>query len=227
MENIMMLDEFQTKWIAHEQKLDAIIRLNRQLLQRSSLDNARTALQRQKAFAMVNAISSWLSILVMAWFIAKHHSEAQFILPAALIGVYFIANMIAYIRQVRALARIDYVEPIAAIQKQIERVALMRIRLTQWTVMSVALLWVPIAIVMAEALLGLNLYAVAPLWLVENLIFGIVCLAAIFWWLKRYGIRSNSLRVQRVVRDLVGDNLTAASAFLADLADFEKEERHT
>jgi hypothetical protein len=222
----MTLDELQTKWTAHDQKLDSVIRLNSQLLSGSALNGAHTALRSQQLFAVLNAISAWIVIPLMGWFIAKNHSEARFVLPAALIGAYFIANMIAHIRQVRTLAEIHYGEPIAVIQKQIEKVAMMRIRLTQWIVMSAALLWVPMAIVAAKALLGLDLYAVAALWLVVNLIFGIVCLAAVFWWLKRYGVRSNSPRVQRVVRDLVGDNLTSASAFLSNLADFEKEEHH-
>jgi hypothetical protein len=189
------------------------------------LTGARTELQRQRLLAVLNAITSWINLPLMGWFIAKHHTEARFVIPAVLIGVYFIANMIAHIRQVRALGLINYGEPIAVIQKQIEGVALMRIRLTQWIVMSAALFWVPIAIVGAKAILGIDVYEVAALWLIVNLIFGIVFLAVVFWWFKRFGVRSNSLRIQRVVRDLVGDNLAAASAFLANLADFEREER--
>jgi hypothetical protein len=221
----MTLDELQTQWTAHDRKLDSIVRLNKQLVSANALSGARTELQRQRLFAVLNAITSWINLPLMGWFIAKNHTDAKFVIPAVLIGVYFIANMIAHLRQVRALGLINYGAPIAVIQKQIEVVAVMRIRLTQWIVMSAALFWVPIAIVGAKAILGIDLYAVAALWLTVNLIFGIVCLAAVYWWLKRFGVRSNSLRVQRVVRDLVGDNLTAASSFLSNLADFEREER--
>lgn len=218
----MTLDEFQTKWAEHDRKLDSVIRLNRELLSKNSLSGARTALRRQTIFAVLSAVCSWVAIPLMGLFIAKFYAEVEFVLPAALIGAYFIASMLAHIRQVRTLAAIDYGEPIAVIQRQIEAVVRMRIRLARWIAMSMVLLWVPICIVGAKAL-GANLYNLAPRWLIANTLFGLAWWALIMWVSKRAAARSDSPRVQWIVREIAGDNLNSAKQFLASLTEFEKE----
>jgi hypothetical protein len=223
----MTLEESQAKWAQHDQKLDSLIRLNQELLSEKSLNGARTALRRAKLSALLSAITTWLIIPLMALFFIKNHDEAKFVLPAAVIDLYFIAAMIAHIQQVRALALINYGDSVTVIQKQIGAVVAMRIRLARWIAMSMVLLWVPIAIVAAKGVFEWDLYSLAPGWLIANLLFGFAWMALVVWLSKRIAARRESPRVQRLVRDIAGDSLSAASAFLAGLAEFEDEERTT
>jgi hypothetical protein len=221
----MTLEEFQAMWAQHDQRLDSVIRLNRQLLSEKSLNGARTALRRQMRSAVLSAITTWVVIPLLGLFIAKYHSDLKFVLTALLIDAHFLAAMIAHLRQVRALALIDYASSVTVIQKQIEAVVTMRIRLARWIAMSSVLLWVPMVIVAAQGLGGLDLYAQAPGWLMANLVFGLVWLVLVAWLSKRNAARPETPRVQRLVRDIAGHNLSAAAAFMKDLAEFEKEER--
>jgi hypothetical protein len=220
----MTLDQFQTQWTAQDKKLDTVIRLNRRLLSEGALKGARTALRNQTLLAVANAISTWVVIPLMGLFIAQNRTDASLVIAGAVIAAYFAAQLIAQIRQVRALSSIDYGEPIATIQRKIEAVAKMRIRLVRWIAMTVALLWVPVSMVMAKVLWGINLWVVAPKWLVVNALFGVLWMAALYLWSKRNAMRDDSQRVQRLVRDISGDNLGSATAFLSTLAQFEKEE---
>jgi hypothetical protein len=221
----MTFEEFQAKWMEQDQRLDSMIRLNRQLLSEKSLNGVRTALRRQMIFAVLSAVSVWLVVPVIALFLVRNHAEAKFVLPAALIDAYFIGAMVAHIRQALALARIDYSGSVTVIQRRVEAIAGMRIALVRWIAMSTVLLWVPITIVGAKGLFGLDLYSLAPDWLITNVAAGFAWLALVAWWSKRRAVRSDSPRARRLVRDITGDNLAAATSFLASLADFEKEER--
>ena len=219
-----MNDDFQAQWAAQDTRIDTMIRLNHRFLSEHSLKGARTALRRQTILTVGNAISTWIVIPLMGVFVAKHHSDVGLMVSAASVGLYFAAQLIAQIGQVRTLASVDYGQPIAIIQKQIETVARMRIRLTQWIAMSVALLWVPVSIVLAEAIWNIHLVAVAPGWLIANAVFGVLWMAALYLWSKHNAARGHSSRMHRLVRDISGDNLGSATAFLAALSTFEKEE---
>jgi RNA polymerase sigma factor (sigma-70 family) len=192
-------------------------------LSESALKGARTALRNQTILAVVNAMSTWVVIPLMGLFIAQNRTEASLAMAGAIIAAYFAAQLIAQIRQVRALALIDYAEPVATIQRKIETVAKMRIQLVRWIAMTVALLWVPVSMVMAKFFWGINLWVVAPKWLAVNVLFGVLWMAALYLWSKRNAVRDDSTRVQRLVRDISGDNLGSTASFLSTLAQFEKE----
>jgi hypothetical protein len=83
----------------------------------------------------------------------------------------------------------------------------------------------PIFIVAMKAALDVDVYrAFDTGWLIANAAFGRAVLVVGLWLARRYGARfRNTALGERLVRDLGGYNLNAASAFLATLAEFEKE----
>jgi hypothetical protein len=220
----MILDELQTKWQEHDQKLDAAIRLNRELLNERSLSGARAALRRQILFAVAGAVMCWIPIPLMGVFLAFNHASAQFVVPAMLTALYFIVNMLVHIWQAHALSKIDYGKPITLIQKQISAIVKVRIRFAQWLAMSTVLSWVPISIVLFKGLFDLDLYALAPRWLIANSLLGLACIALVIWLSRRNATQGESQSKQRFVRDIAGHNLAAAKEFLETLADFERDD---
>lgn len=220
----MTLDQLQTQWAAQDRKIDSMLQLNRRFLTDQTLRKARTTLRLKTIAAVANAVSTWIVIPLMGLFIAKNRGDAGLVAAGAVIALYFAAQLIAQIRQVRALASINYAEPITAIQRRIEAVATMRMQLIRWIAMSVALLWVPVSMVLAKVLWNINLTAVAPKWLIVNAIFGVLWMTALYLWSKRNAVRDDSTRVQRLARDIAGDNMASTAAFLATLSQFEQEE---
>jgi len=160
----------------------------------------------------------------MVWFVVNQHEEMKFVIAAALNIAYFLGTLFAHIRQACSLSRINYSEPITVIQRQIETVVRMRVRLAQWLSMSMVLLWVPISIVAAKAFFNADLFVLSPRWLVINTAVGCAWLGLVLWWIKKGATPSRSACTQRFVREVSGYNMNAAKAFIASLDDFEKEE---
>jgi hypothetical protein len=141
------------------------------------------------------------------------------------VDVMSVGMLIALIQRMIGTLHIDYSHSIAAIQKQVEAVRMLRIRTTQWAVLCGTLLWVPWLAVVSQAFLGVDIYrSVDAAWLISNVLFGLALFPAAIWASRKYADRiQQSPFFQRLMNDLAGRNLTAARGFLATLSEFEKE----
>jgi hypothetical protein len=216
------LDEMKEVWTAHNDKLDQSIRLNRELLNSATLSKARSATERMM-WALALEAGMWFVIIVsLGSFISDHIAVVRLWLSATALDVFAIAMMAATIRQIVALRRIDYSGPVTAIQKQLEMLRILRIRITQRAVLGGTVVWAPFVIVGARAFLGLNIVN-AP-WLWANVAFGLCLIPFALWLSKAFGERMGRFPfIQRVMNDLTGRNLNAATELISKLSGFETE----
>jgi len=216
------LNEMKQQWAEHDRKLEESIRLNRQLLSAANLDGARSRLQRLAASLTLDAVVWFAIVAALGSFIYERIGMLRFALPAAALDVFAIGMLAATIRQIVAARQIDYTRPIAAIQKQLEALRVLRIRITKWALLAGAVVWAPFVIVTAKAFFGLDAYSAAWLW--ANVVFGLLLIPLAVWLSKRFGDRAGqSPWVQRLMRDIAGHNLNAAEVFLARLSEFTDE----
>jgi hypothetical protein len=216
------LDEMKLKWAEHDTKLDQSIRLNRQVLSALNLQETRSALERVAALLSLEA-AGWLAVVMaLGGFIYVYAGTPRFAWAAAAVDLFAIGMLAATIRQIVAVRRIDYGQPVAVIQRQLEGLSVLRIRITQWALLAGAVVWAPFAIVMCRVLFALDDYSQAWLWV--NVLFGLSLIPLAVWVSKTFGERmGHSPFIQRVMRDIAGHNLTAARDFLAKLSQFEYE----
>ena len=126
------LDEMKQKWAEYDKKLDESIRLNRQVLSTLNLRGARSALQRMTVGLALEALA-WSAIVIpLGGFIYGHSGALRFALPGIAADLFAIGMLAATIRQIVAAQGIDYGQPVTAIQKQLEAMRVLRIRITQW-----------------------------------------------------------------------------------------------
>jgi hypothetical protein len=221
----MNLDEIQAQWREYDRKLDTLLQLNRRLLNADTLARASSALGRQKLWATVGIMTNAAVIPLVGLFIALNHRSLAFVVPAVAIDVYFIINLLVHAKQTHLLSRLDFAGPVIAIQRRVDEVVRLRIRFARWLALSLVLSWVPISIVVFKALLGWNLYSIAPAWLVVNAILGLCCIPLVLWASSSLARDRLSAPAQRFFREIAGEDLTAARAFLSAVTDFEQEER--
>jgi len=215
------LDEMRKQWAQHDRKLDESIHLSRQLLS-ANLNGARSALQCLAASLSLEAVVWFAIVIALGSFIYDHFGMVQFALPAAALDLYAIGMLAARIRQIVAAQQIDYGRPIAVIQKQLETLRVLRIRITQWGLLAGAVVWAPFVIVTAKAWFGIEVYN--PDWLWANLLFELSLIPLAVWLSKKFGDRaSRSPFIERLMKDIAGHNLNAARAFLERLSEFEDE----
>jgi hypothetical protein len=216
------LNEMKQQWAEHDKQLAESIRLNRQVLSALNLKGARSALQRMtQGLALETA--GWLAMVVALGGFIYHQSAAlRFALPGIALDLYAGSMLAATIRQIVAAHGIDYGQPVAAIQKQVEAVRVLRIRITQWALLAGAVVWAPFAIVACKVLFSIDDYSQA--WLAVNVLFGLSLIPLAFWVSNRFaGRMQNWPFLQRLMQDIAGQNLTAAKDFLAKLSQFAND----
>ena len=217
----MELDELRQKWVEHDRKLEISIRLNRQLLREVYTRKARFALWRLGAML---AAGSAIVLVVVVWlsaFIHQNRGMPEFVWPAAVLDVFAIAMLASLTLQIALALQVDYDQPIALIQKHIERLRKIRIRYIQGICLGTILTWAPIFMVVMKVVFGVDVWRTFDrTWLVTNVLFGLAVIPVGIWLVRKFAGRLS----QRFLNDLAGTNLSAASRFLANLARFEEEE---
>ncbi|HEX4964336.1 MAG TPA: hypothetical protein VF173_26190 [Thermoanaerobaculia bacterium] len=221
----MNLEDLKQRWEDQDRKLDATLKLNRQLLQMATLGKAETALRR---LAFLLGIELLLDLPIALWlgsFIVDHRHEIRFLLPAVVLHLFVIGLIVTIVRQLAAIGSLDYGAPVLEIQRRLESLRIERLRATKWTLLLSPLLWTPLVIVAFESLLGVDVYARFDMsWLLGNLLFGAALIPLAVWISRRYAARmERSPFVQRLMRDLAGYNLNAAAGFVDRLARFAEE----
>jgi hypothetical protein len=217
----MELDELKEKWAEHDRKLDLSIRLNRQLMRDTYTRRAKFALWRLAVMLAMGAIFMLPVIVFLGAFTAKNWAMPRFTIPSIVLDMAAIAACAALIAQIGLALSIDYTQPIASIQKRLEMLRKFRIRYIQAICVTSVLLWAPMFIVVMKTFLGADVYRLAGTsWIVTNVAIGLAVLVLGVWLFKKFEPRMSS----KVLRDLAGYNLKAASGFMATLAEFEDEQ---
>jgi hypothetical protein len=221
----MELNELREKWADYDRKLDQSLRLNRRLLRENYTARARWALWRLAAMLALGSILMLAVIVSLGRFIAVHWPAARFTVPAILLDAAAIAALATLIAQLGIALNINYNQPVTTIQKRLELLRRIRVRYAQAICLLMTLTWTPIFIVAMKAALDVDVYRTFDTgWLIANAAFGLAVLVVVLWLARRYGVRfRNTAFGERLVRDLGGHNLNAASEFLATLAEFERE----
>ena len=220
-----ILDTLKDKWAEQDRKLDASIRLNRQLLTAGAINRSRSPMRRFSFFMGMGVLLGLVTLVVLGRFIYSHLAEPRFALPALVLHVWVIAYVAASIRQMAMASQIDYNEPILLIQKQIESLRTLRLRVIRWALLTGQLVWcIPFLVVVLKGLWDVDAYRVLSVpFMIASVALGLVLIPAAVWVSRKFANRSGSPAVQRLMRELAGYNTTSASDFLAALAEFEHE----
>lgn len=219
----MNLDDLQTQWEEYGRRLDVVLRMNHVRLNAESMAGARSALRRQRGWAVVGIVLNAAGAVLVGLFIVSCDGGLRFTLPALAVGVYCSVNLLLHGRQAQLLSSLDYAGPVVAIQRRIDAVIRVRVRLARWLSMSMILMWAPISIVVFRALLGWDLYSVAPGWLVWNIAIGLCCIPLFSWAANKASRNEMSSSTRRFIWRIAGGNLNAARTFLNMLSEFERE----
>ncbi len=177
-------DDLKNLWGDYGKRLDASLKLNATLLQRSNLEIARNSLRPLILALGLEIAGNAIALVLLGSFIADTFGDARFVIPGVALFISAWLVLVVCARQVVSLKRIDFDEPIVAIQETLERLRLQRIRMNFWLIFAAPLLWVPFMIVGLRAV-GVNGYEFGPQYLLSNLALGVALLAVGFIIAKR------------------------------------------
>lgn len=222
----MNFETLQAQWAAQNEKLAASLKISRALLRESRTNKAASALQRLSRGVVAELIVDAISAMLLIAFIGNHLNAPAFLAPAVVLLITALVHFAFDIYQLVTLREIDFSGPVLNIQHKLARLKVVRIQVTKWTWWIAPLLWVPLLIVSLKGMLGVNAYTTFDAsWLIVNVLFGLAVIPLMIWASKRFADRMNrSPRMQRMMDDIAGHDLIAATTFLNEVSQFEKEE---
>ncbi len=234
----MNLDDLKTKLAEQDAKLDRILRLNATAVRELQLSKAKSSLRWLVPRIVFELVLRIVAVVWLGDFIAGHLWEPRFLLPAILVDICAIALMGSSIKQLVVIASLNYSLPVVAVQKQLGKLRILRIRTTKWTLILSFVMWFPILVVLLEGLLGVDLWLIIGAvrdrearffaWVVANVLFGLVVALVLIWVANRYADRADrSPAIKRLMDDFAGRSLTKALSHLDSIERFETEPQGT
>ncbi len=215
----MELDELKVAWQAQARAVDTLRAVNAQLLRILEADRAQSALRRWGRLPTYELVAGIVAQLWLVRFLGQHLGAPALLASGAVLAVAAFLAVLVASRQLVMLAEVDYTAPVAELQQRLERLQALRIRNTRWTLLLAPLLWTPLAVVAARALLGVDLVQRAGPWVLANLLFGLACIPLGLLAIRRAAARWGRSRFWTRLRDdLGGRTLARALQSLDELA---------
>ncbi|MDP9110281.1 MAG: hypothetical protein M3M96_01420 [Candidatus Eremiobacteraeota bacterium] len=219
------LDDMKARWAAHDRDLDMlVVHLNRHRLFATHVQPAVAALGWLRTSAIVELVFTAPTLIFLGSFTADHIAEMRFALPAFVLGAMALVLTAMLVAQIVVSRRVDYAQPVVAIQKTLATLRTLRIRYVQGILLGGTLAWPLIVIVLLKQF-DIDAYAVfgsAYIW--ANVLAGIAVICAAIWFARTYGERVSGSRLGRYLADVIsGSSLQKASRLIATVDAFERD----
>ncbi|MBM4015175.1 MAG: hypothetical protein FJ293_09475 [Planctomycetes bacterium] len=150
--------------------------------------------------------------------------------PRQLLVVAIVAVLVAWITAQCAVLfhralRVDWSAPVVELQRAIERLRLAEYRAFKWALLGGVVLWLPLPVVLLDALTGGRLLERLDLgWLAANVFLGAALLGGLHRWSRRHVERAGrSGRAERLLDALSSRHVRRAAERIAELEQFAAE----
>lgn len=225
----MQLDDLKQAWAMHGAMLERSLVIDERLLREVLVRKVRIALAPYVLWRTLEVAFGVAMLSIVVPVVAGHVAEPRYAVVAGALAAFIggITALCAYL--LTKSLTLDYGGPVTAIQREIERIRLVEYHAFKWAVLAGVVAWLPGALILFEALTGVDALARVDLaYLVGNLVFGFAVLGLGHVLSRRYVERPDlSPTARRLVDALSGRPLRSAATHLAELARFEREEPPT
>jgi hypothetical protein len=221
----MELQELQERWLEQERRLEENQALTLQLARGLRADQTKGALRRLFYSGWIELIMDLAFLVILVSYITEVLWQPRYSLPAIILLGLSVAMTSLLVRQLHLLHGLDYSAPVVKLQRELERLKILRVTEVKWILLLSPALWPPIFVVFTHGILGLDPYLlVNATWLLVNVLFGIIA-SALLWGLAHYVSRrhSESPWLVWLRRNMAGEQIKAAENVLAQYTAFERE----
>ena len=230
----MNLDDLKQRLAEQDAKLDRVVRLHAEQVRDLKLSKTRASLRWLVPRLVVELVVRAVAVVWLGNFVFEHATEPRFLLPAVLVDLGAVALLGSAIRQLVTVASLDYGLPVVVLQKELGRLRVLRVRTTKWSLIAAFVLWFPVVVVLAEGLLGVDLWPILGAirdqhagflpWVAANVAFGLLVALLVAWASNRFADRAHlSPAIRHIMDDFAGRSLTRAIASLDEVERFEAE----
>lgn len=222
----MQLDDMKIAWAAHGARLERSLAIEERLVREMALGKVRRALAPFVLWRTLEVALGAAALLVVVPILVAHASEPRYLVAAGALVVYAAGVTALCATLLVNGLRLDYGGPVTTMQRDLGYIRLVEYVALKWAVLGGVVVWLPAALVLFEALTGVDALArVDVAWLAGNFLFGLVVMA-LGQALSRVYVERSDLgpRAHRLLDALSGRGLRSAAKHLADLSAFTRDE---
>jgi hypothetical protein len=219
------LQELQERWLEQERRLEENRAFTLQLARGLKSEQTRGPLIRLSYFLWIELILDLGALLLLVSYLTEVFWQARYSLPAIVLLGSLVALMSLLARQLQLLHGLDYSAPVMRLQKELERLKILRVTEVKWILLLSPALWPATLLVFIHGVLGLDPFLLlSTTWLIANVLFGIMA-SGLLWGLAGYVSRRHSEAPWLVWlrRNIAGEQIKAAEEVLAQYTAFEQE----
>jgi hypothetical protein len=217
----MELDDFKRAWAMLERNLA----INEHLVRDHTLGKVRSTLVPLVAWRAAEVVLGIVTLLLCGPVIATHLGEPRYVLIGGSLLV-FVGGLTASCAYLLVQsARLDYSGAIVELQRSVAQMRSIEYRGAMWALLGGVVMWLPLALVIFEALTGVHALGLADLaWLLGNLGFGVAVLVVGRALSRRYVERADlGPRARRFVDAMTGHSLRRISRHVDELVRFTRD----
>lgn len=190
------------------------------------LSRVQTAFTSFQVWRILEVIIGMAMIMASIAVLAEHVTDPRYVILAGELALLVagVTGLCTY-ALVQSI-EIDYAAPVTMLLRNIERIRLAEYRAFKWTLLVGSLAWLPVVLILFEALTGFDALARIRLSsLGANVIFGVMCLGFGHALSRRYLERAElSPWARNLLKSVSGRAVQTATQHLKDLARFDRGE---
>lgn len=221
----MELDDVKLLWKHADARLESIetsLRIQQRLAESVMRERTRSGLRFVHLVLWYEVGFGALAMLLIGSYLWENIGNPWFWIPGVALQVIAAGTLGSAAYQLVALGQSDYNGPVVTIQLGLAKLQMVRARSNRWLLLSSPLIWALLVIVVPHGLLGVDVYQLFGMpWVVANLAFGVVVLAAAAVLSRRPRGRTGVGEVLgRFGDDIIGRRMAEAASRLDEIAAF-------
>lgn len=204
----MEIEEIKIMWKKHDQKLDANLKFNKQLLKKMNLDKSKQEMQKPMLYEIT---SIFIMFLVSAYLISSSIqviNELQYSIPGFIATILSLIYLTLSVIKTNDFLKIDYFSsPIIQLQKELAKikVRILRFRKIEFTLLPIFV--ISILPILFKPVLNMNIYADLKLLSIVILIILGISIPVTIW----------------INKNLYDKKMRNTERFLSEIDTFETE----
>ncbi|MFP7721442.1 hypothetical protein [Lysobacter sp. A3-1-A15] len=213
------LIELRRSWQALERRLEAQQALNTELATQTRVDKAKARLRPLLVGQVIQAAVGIACTVFFARFWLAHLDAPAALLSGVLMHAWSVALVVSAATELLLVMRINYAQPVLAIQKYLGVLQYWRTRMAPLLGLAFWVLWLPLVAVLLKHFTGAD---VSGWFLWANIAVGVVGLVGTLWGVRHLRRRGHRF-ADAIDADNAGCGVRSAQALLADIRRFEAE----
>ena len=220
----MELDDFKKSWNQQNSKLDAILKINVELICNQKKSQLKSHFNTFIMFRWIEIAFSSIVVIIMSNFIYDNFNDLHFLISGLSLEIFALAGISNSIRRIMTVSTLDYTEPTVSIQKKLSVLKSQILVYIRFGIISIP--FFPIYIILGfKMIFNFDIWRNGDsLWWMSNIILSVLFIPVSYWLYRKINYNNIHITwVRSILKGSGGKQLLDALEMLKEIEEFEKE----